>query len=123
MRAMPKLWQFLTEDWLTLDPGLARSWWFAVAHARWSQTAQWREQFVAFANQDGIVTRDVVIDFFEETASLVQLVQLLEALMRERVLLARDGKRIEEHLLQRANAQGAWKHVSGRTPPATKSRA
>jgi hypothetical protein len=64
MRAMrlapprPQLWIFFCHDWLRLDAGLARAWWFALSHARWSQSAAWREQFVRFARQDGVVSRE-----------------------------------------------------------------
>jgi hypothetical protein len=114
MMVMPKLWQYLTEHWLTLDPDLARSWWFALSHARWSHAMEWREQFVAFARQDGLVTADVVRDFFGQVATLPQLTHLLEVLMQEKVLLARDGKRLEEALLALADCTGAWKHLRER---------
>ena len=32
---MPSLWHFLCHDWLRLAPDLARSWWYALAKARW----------------------------------------------------------------------------------------
>jgi hypothetical protein len=123
MRAMklappvPTLWRYLTEHWLSLEPGLARSWWFALAHAHWSVVVAWREQFLAFARQDGLVTADVVTDFFEQVATLAQLTHVLEVLMQEQVLLARDGKRLEEALLALADATGQWKHLHERGAP------
>ena len=75
-----------------------------MAHARWSETTQWRDQFLAFARQDGIVTREFVTAFFEATATLPALMTLLHHLMQEKVLLARDGKRLEEALLRQRYA-------------------
>ena len=54
---VPRLWTFLCHDWLGLDPSLARAWWYALGHAHWSQSAQWRDQFVQFDRQSGTVTR------------------------------------------------------------------
>lgn len=111
----PRLWHYMTECWLTLDPELSRSWWYALAHARWSQTVEWREAFVAFARQDGLVTTDVVTAFFGKVATLAQLVELLEVLMQEKTLLPRDGRKIAEALLALADAQGQWKPVHERS--------
>ena len=61
---VPKLWTVLCHDWLRLEPSLARSWWYALAHARWSQATAWREQFLAFDRQTGMVSRTFVTDFF-----------------------------------------------------------
>ena len=113
MRPMPRLWRYLTQDWLTLEPDLARAWWYAVATARWSVATAWREQFLAFARQDGLVTADVVDDFLAQVATLAQLVQVLEALAHERRLLARDKRQIEEALFAQADAHGHWKKGVG----------
>jgi hypothetical protein len=121
MRAMrlappvPTLWTVLCRDWLSLEPGLSRSWWFALAHARWGQAVEWREQFLAFDRQTGMVTREFIFNFFEETATLRQLMPLVAALMQEGTLLRRDGKRLEEALLSAADAAGHWKHLHERS--------
>jgi hypothetical protein len=122
MMPMPKLWQVLTADWVPLAPDLARAWWYAVAHARWSLATAWREQFLQFARQEGMVTREYVTDFFAKAATLHQLIALVEWLMQEQVLLRRDGKTIEEALLAQADAHGQWKHGQGPERPERRRR-
>jgi hypothetical protein len=112
LRSPPPLWRYLWERWLPLEPDLARAWWFALAHSRWSEASQWRDQFLAFVARDGMVTPDYVQAFLAEVATLPALLRVVSLLMQEQVLLRRDGHRITERLLAQADAQGAWKHLT-----------
>ena len=110
MTPMPRLWAYLTQDWLGLPPDLARSWWFSLAYAWWSEATAWRETFATFNRQSGVVTPEFLHDYFAEAATLSRLVQLVEQLMQEKVLLGREGRKIEEALFAQATAAGQWKH-------------
>ena len=101
----PPLWHYLTTAWCPLPADLARAWWFALAHSTWSQAVSWRGQFLAFAQQDGLMTSDVVADFLAEIATPAHLIALVEQLMHEQRLLRRDGRQIEERLLARTDTQ------------------
>ena len=65
-------------DLVSDPPTLARTWWRAIDRATWSTAVQWREAFVRFAAQDGLVTRDYVDGFLGEVATLPRLVELVE---------------------------------------------
>ena len=121
MRAMPKLWRVLVTD-LALDASTSWSLWAALNRARWSVAVAWREAFVAFAGRPQWTSAEEVEAFFRERVTLPQLMTVVETLRHEGVLLARDGHRLEEHLLQRGNAEGEWKHVHGQPRPERSTR-
>jgi len=114
----PRLWTCLTRDWCPLPRSLAWVWWRAISRAQWSASAEWREAFLVFARRSDRTSAEMVHYFFTRHYAPHDLVTLLEALVQERVLLARDGHSIEEVLLQQCDAQGQWKHERGRRQPA-----
>jgi hypothetical protein len=112
--APPKLWAWLTQEWVPLSASQAWVLWRALAKAQWTCAAEWRAQFLAFDAPDRVLSRDLVEAFFGEIASPRQLMDLLEALRREGTLLGRDACQIEEQLLGHVERQGQWKHQQQR---------
>lgn len=110
MRVMPTLWRVLVKD-LDLEASVSWSLWAALNRAQWHVAVAWRERFLAFARRDTWTSAEDVEAFFREVVTLPQLMAVVEGLRQERVLLGQDARRLEEHLLQRADAQGEWKHV------------
>jgi hypothetical protein len=112
MRTMPRLWRTLALD-LALDHGLSWRLWTALGRARWSVSVEWREAVLAFARRDAWTSAEDVEVFFRQRVTLPQLMAVVEALRQEGAMGTRDARRLEEHLLERANAQGEWKHLPG----------
>jgi hypothetical protein len=106
----PPLWRSLTTEWCPLPRSLAWVWWLAISRAQWSQAVEWREAFLVFARRPGFTSAEMVAYFFTHHCAPHDLVTLLEALVQEQVLLARDGRRIEEVLLAQCDAEGQWNH-------------
>jgi hypothetical protein len=116
----PRLWTVMVTGWCPLPAALAWTWWRAIERATWSASVAWREAFLTFARRREMefVERDLVCTFFMRHCTPADLIALLEALIQERVLVARDGHRIEDALLALADKDGQWKHSSGRRQPA-----
>jgi hypothetical protein len=93
--------------------------WRAVCKAQWSWAVEWREAFLVFARRcEGEPSRRMVAYFFTQHCAPADLVTLLEHLAKERVLVPRDARRIEELLLTQVHKDGLWKHQQGRRQPA-----
>ena len=78
-----------------------------------STATRWRDAFLAFDREDKLVSSDIVETFLGEIASPQQFIDLLEALVQEK-LLKRDGRQLEELVLQHVDATGQWTHQQGR---------
>jgi hypothetical protein len=89
-------------------------WWRALLKAQYPPADAWRARIHAFEAPDRALSPDVVEDFLQEIASPQQLIEIVEALMHERVLLQRDGHRVQEHVLAPVSKEGTWKHQRGR---------
>lgn len=105
----PKLWRCLAQHVLRLDERHSWTWWRALTAARWQDSAAWREQFLAFAHREGHTSAEDVEAFFRAHATPHRLVALIEDLIAERILLRRDGSRLEEQVLRLVQADGQWK--------------
>jgi hypothetical protein len=111
----PQLWGWLTRQWCPLPASLAWTWWRAISRAQWSASVEWRTVFLDFARRcTGSPNDEVIALFFTQHCAPHDLVTLIEALVQEQVLRRRDGRCIEEALLQQCDAQGQWTHVRGR---------
>ena len=120
MLGPPWLWRVLVTGWCPLPASLAWTWWRAIVRAQWSASVAWRQAFLTFARRQDteFIERDLVCTFFMRHCTPADLITLLEALRQERVLLAHDALRIEEHLLAQADKDGQWEHRRGRRQPA-----
>jgi hypothetical protein len=92
----PRLWGWLTREWIPLPSALAWLLWRAIGKVQWSASVEWREQFLAFEKPNRVLSRDMVEDFLGEIASPKNLMGLLEALKQEKMLIRHDAHRLEE---------------------------
>ena len=80
---MPRLWKCLCREWCRLPDGLSWCWWRSVHRARWSLAAVWREDFLAFAQQEGRLAAEEVEQYFMRAATPRTLIELIEVLVAE----------------------------------------
>jgi hypothetical protein len=114
MLGPPQLWTVLTTQWCPLPAALAWTWWRAIHLATWSRTVQWREAFLALAQRESGQSVHLVALCLTSQCAPSNLIQLVEALVQERVLPRRDGRTIIEVLLAQADQNGRWKRSRGR---------
>jgi hypothetical protein len=119
----PRLWTTLVTGWCPLPASLAWVWWRALVRTHRQASVEWREAFLTFARRQDteFIERDLICTFLMRHCTPRDLIALLEALIEERVLLPRDGHRIEEALLVQCDAHRKWKH-SSTYEPATKEK-
>jgi hypothetical protein len=110
----PRQWRQLTSRGVPLAPALRWLWWRAITKARWSESVQWRQAFLAFTGRPGRTSFREAEVFASEHCTPRDLIALVENLVKEGVMLPRDGRMIEEALLQQCDARGQWKHQRGR---------
>jgi hypothetical protein len=75
--APPKLWAWLTQEWVPLSASQAWVLWRALAQAQWTRAAEWRTQFLAFEAPDRVLSRDLVEAFLADLASPTHLIKNL----------------------------------------------
>jgi hypothetical protein len=107
---MPRIWVFLCRDRLGLSEHLSWLWWAALGKSGWSvcvdvQTGIVQTEAHPYRGQ-GLVGAQQRMDTLLSPGSLMQV---LDALRRQKLLLQRDVRTIEEAVLRRVDAQGAWK--------------
>jgi hypothetical protein len=78
--------------------------WRALCQARWSASAQFREELIAFYP----TTDDATRTFLHEACSPARLMQVLESLVQERYLTRQTASRIENRILESPWGAG-WK--------------
>jgi hypothetical protein len=106
---MPKFWTFICRTWLGLSSDLAWAWWHALSKSRWTEARAFHQAVLRYDQHPAPAQRPTE----EKTcmSALVgpgYLVQLVEDLVRERVLLRRDAAKIEDSILVKLDAEGEW---------------
>jgi hypothetical protein len=114
MLGPPKQWRQLTRYGVPLTQGLSWTWWRAITKARWTASVQWRQAFLAFTGRPERTSFREAEVFASRHCTPRDLIALVENLVQEGVMLPRDGRRIEEALLEQCDAQGQWKPSQGR---------
>ena len=108
MLGPPQLWTTLTTNYLSLPASTSWQLWRSIVRSRWSRSVEWREQFLCLSRQHAVLSRTLVADYLGELWTLARLTQLVEGLVAERVLMRRDGTKIEEALFGCADATGQF---------------
>jgi|SoiMethySBSTD1v2_1073268.scaffolds.fasta_scaffold202304_6 hypothetical protein len=106
----PPFWQFLTRRWLGVSPDLAQTWWGALTRSRWSEARTFYQAVLRYDAHPAPAQRPsedkLAMSGLVEPQALMQLV---EDLVAEHVLLRREGSMIQEAILTRLDATGAWR--------------
>jgi hypothetical protein len=122
---MPKFWIFLTRGWLGLDSQLSWAWWRALSKSPWSLCAELRTHVLAYDAHPFVQQQpEAARQHMDALIAPAHLLKVSVDLTRQGLLLKRDAARIEEAILQRLDAQGAWVNHErkggddgGATPP------
>jgi len=107
---MPPFWTFLCRRWLGLSTDLAYTWWHALGKSRWTEARSFHQAVLRYDQHPAPAQRPA-----EDTTTMSGLVapgylmQLVEDLVHERVLLRRDGTRIQDGILGKLDSEGAWR--------------
>jgi hypothetical protein len=106
---MPKAWQRFCTVWLALPDQLAWAWWHGLSKAAWSDCVAFREAVLGYDQlpYKRANSQSAAIDPFVTPGHLVQMV---EALVRQQLLLRRDGVRIQEAILAKLDRTGQWRY-------------
>ena len=93
-----------------VDAALAQAWWTALEHARWSVPRTWKLDVVFFSQHHRSRTAELdgVLPFLRQTSPPGRVVQVLEALVQERLLARPEASAIEEKMLQCVDHEGRW---------------
>jgi hypothetical protein len=110
----PTVWGWLWREWVPMPASVSWVLWRALCKAQYPPADAWRARLNAFDAPDRLLSRDLVEDFLQEIATPHALMEVVEALMKEHVLLRRDGHRVQEQILRHVTASGQWKHHRGR---------
>jgi hypothetical protein len=108
-QATPKFWTFFCQRWLELDQSLSWSWWHALSKSPWSACEELRTTVLnydghAYPGQRPEAERAEM----EGAVAPGQLLRVIEDLIRQRLLLRRDGAVIEEKILRKLDRHGEW---------------
>ena len=97
-------------EYCTLDAQQARTWWSALSTARWSVPRTWTLDLVYFDQQprSRTATLDAVLPFLRTTSPPARVVQVLEALVQERLLTRQEANGILERVLACVTSRGEW---------------
>jgi hypothetical protein len=106
---MPKFWVFLCRDWLQISHDLSWSWWRALDKSPWSACDELRTSVLHYDAHPYPGQRPEA-ERVQMSERIVpgQLMQVIEALVRQHLLLKRDAGQIEEALLKRVDRFGEW---------------
>ena len=106
---VPKFWIFLTRRWLQLPDHLSWSWWRALGKSPWSQCADLRTCVLNYDGHPFVQQRpEAERQHLQMLLEPGQLLQVIDSLVRQKLLLKRDGAQIEEAILKRLDATGEW---------------
>jgi hypothetical protein len=108
--ALPRFWVFLCQRWLELDQSLTWSWWRALGKSPWSACEELRTTVLRYdrhpyPGQQPEAERVQMSDLIAPG----QLLMVIEDLIRQQLLLRRDGAVIEEKILRRLDRHGEWR--------------
>ena len=106
----PRLWDCLTLKCLRIDAALARAWWQALVHARWSEAVAFRQGLLLFEQRPpSRQSPEEVEAFWAVHLQPKQLIALIENLWKEGRLRRHRATMLEEHVLAMVQANGEWK--------------
>jgi hypothetical protein len=96
----PLIWHLAMKA-AAIPEGLARAWWEAVERSRWSEVVAWRQALL------------LLEAFGDPTRSSVwtpqRCLQILDRLWQEKRLSQGERALLQEHVLRKVDARGAWK--------------
>ena len=108
----PALWRFITEQWLQLSPALASHWWSALGKSTWSSAVALRTALHDFSALPFPAQAPSDVRTAIETALQPRaLVQVLEDLVRQKLIMRREARVIEAAVLSHTDATGQWHHL------------
>jgi hypothetical protein len=103
---VPQVWGLLAA-YFELEAPLSRAWWGALERARWSEARELRQTLQFFDTQEAAGV-DVILRFFQHRVTPQTIVDVLEALTRERLLTRRKSNDCMEAVLRRVTVDGQW---------------
>jgi hypothetical protein len=104
----PPLWLTLAQYW-RLSERQTRQTWAALYRARWQVASAWRMVLVHFEGQHpSLRSPERVWNFLSVNVQPETCINVIEALISERLLSRREGSQIEEHILSHVSADGDW---------------
>jgi hypothetical protein len=104
----PPLWLTLAQYW-GLSERQTRQVWTAIYRARWQVAAAWRMSLTHFEGQHPrLRSPERVQHFLRENVMPETIVNVVEALISERLLSRVEGGQIEEKILVHVGATGDW---------------
>jgi hypothetical protein len=107
---MPPFWTFLCRRWLGLSTDLAATWWHALGKSRWTEARAFHQAVVRYDQHPAPAQRPQADkDLMSGLVGPQYLMQVVEDLVRERVLLRREATKIEDAILGALDATGDWR--------------
>jgi hypothetical protein len=103
---VPQVWGLLAA-YFELEAPLSRAWWGALERARWSEARELRQTLAFFDTQEAAGV-DVILRFFQHRVTPQAIVDVLEALVGERLLSRQKATLLEEAVLRRVTRGGQW---------------
>jgi hypothetical protein len=105
---MPKFWRWFSQVYLGLPAELSWSWWRGLSKSPWSRCRTFRDAVLAYERCAYKAQAAAGADL-EALNQPGELISLTDALVRQHLLLRRDGVVITERILHRLDKDGAWK--------------
>jgi hypothetical protein len=103
---VPQIWQLLM-GYFELEVPLSRAWWTGLERSTWSETRAFYHMLRLFDARPG-TDIDQVMTFVQELTTPQTIVDVLEALVQERLLSRRKAIALEEAVLARVDREGRW---------------
>ena len=109
----PPLWLSLAQFW-GLSTRQSRLAWAALYRARWSAASAWRVTLVHFEGQaPALRSHERVWHFLAVNVQPETVLDVIEALISERLLSRQEGTAIEECILAHVGTGGDWAPTQG----------
>jgi hypothetical protein len=107
MQAPPRFWRCFT-GYFGLDEAASRRWWEAVCVAQGAVPVAWHRAMLACADLESL-SPEGVRTFLLMQVPLGQIIELIEALAALVKVSRRRASALEDHVLAKVQANGAWK--------------
>jgi hypothetical protein len=113
----PLLWREFCQSWLHLSSHHTGRWWAAVCRSRWSRAVTVRSTIRGYEIVD--TQLEQVWHLYHDILAPRALLELIEDLIRERIVARRETCAIADAILRQVDVHGEWKGVAeagGPTP-------
>jgi hypothetical protein len=94
-----------------IDDTHAGRWWKALCQARWSTSKSWQHALLLFDQSPHTLAQlDRVLPFLREVSPPGRVMQVVEALWRERLLTRAEAGYVEDKILSCVGKEGEWRY-------------